>query len=58
MKVGDTVRAANGDLGQVMQIYPVLERNQSWQVDAVCVKFQSNSSTVIIAATEIAVVSD
>ncbi|MEO8227971.1 MAG: hypothetical protein ABI637_11075 [Gemmatimonadota bacterium] len=58
MKVGDTVRAADGDLGQVMQIYPVLERNQSWQVDAVCVKFRSKSSTVIVAATELAVVTE
>ncbi len=58
MAPGDRVRARNGEVGEIVQVFPVLTRNISWQVDAVSVRFSSRAYAVMIAASELTVITD
>lgn len=58
MAPGDRVKATNGEVGQVVQVFPVLRRNVSWQVDAVSVRFSSRAYAVMIAASELTLITE
>ena len=58
MKSGDRVVTADGQVGHVVQVYAVLARHRSWQVDAVSVQFTSRASAVMMAATDLTVLAD
>ena len=58
MAPGDRVRARNGEVGEIVQVFPVLRRNVSWQVDAVSVRFSSRAYAVTIAASELTVITE